>query len=54
MTFAETEFAIKKKKTRREIFLEKMDKLIPWGKLEQQLIKKYHKGKTARPRIRCR
>lgn len=49
LTFAEAEFALKKKKTRREIFLEKMDKLIPWQKLEQRLIKKCHKGKTGRP-----
>jgi transposase, IS5 family len=49
LTFAEAEFATKKKKTRREIFLEKMNKLIPWKKLEQQLVKKYHKAKTGRP-----
>lgn len=49
LTFAEAEFVTKKKKTRREIFLGKMDKLIPWEKLEQQLSKKYHKGKKGRP-----
>ena len=49
LTFAEAEFATKKKKTRREIFLGKMDKLIPWKKLEQQLVKKYHNAKTGRP-----
>lgn len=49
LTFAKAEFATKKKKTRREIFLGKMDKLIPWKKLEQQLVKKYHKAKTGRP-----
>ena len=29
-TFAELEFQGKKRKTRREVFLERMDGLIPW------------------------
>ena len=29
-TFAELEFRSKKRKTRRELFLERMDGLIPW------------------------
>ena len=29
-TFAELEYGAKKKKTRREKFLERMDGLIPW------------------------
>ncbi len=41
MTFAEAEFANKKRKTRREIFLERMDKLIPWARLEKKLRKHY-------------
>ena len=49
LTFAEAEFANKKRKTRREIFLEKMDKLIPWKSLEKKLGKHYHKGLTGRP-----
>lgn len=39
MTFAELEYQNKKRKTRREVFLEKMDQLIPWGKLEKKLSK---------------
>ena len=30
-TFGELEYESKKRKTRREIFLERMDGLIPWG-----------------------
>ena len=29
-SFAEVEFENKKRKTRRELFLERMDGLIPW------------------------
>ena len=27
----------KKRKTRREIFLERMDSLIPWGQIEERI-----------------
>jgi IS5 family transposase len=30
ITFSEAEYQNKKRKTRRELFLERMDKLIPW------------------------
>jgi IS5 family transposase len=36
LTFSEAEYNIKKRKTRREKFLERMDGLIPWTKFEQQ------------------
>lgn len=49
LTFAEAEYAHKKKRTRREEFLEKMDALIPWQKLERKLAKGYPRGKTGRP-----
>ena len=49
LTFAEAEYANKKRQTRREIFLAKMDKLIPWKSLEKKLGKHYHKGLTGRP-----
>ncbi len=48
LTFAEAEYEGKKRKTRREKFLERMDGLIPWKKFEQQLVKKYHKGTMGR------
>ena len=32
-TFADLEYESKKRKTRREIFLERMDALIPWEQM---------------------
>ncbi|MGB5147533.1 MAG: hypothetical protein WBN86_10455 [Porticoccaceae bacterium] len=49
LTLAEAEYATKKRKTRREVFLEKMDALIPWKQLEKKLSKHCHKGGTGRP-----
>lgn len=49
LTFAEAEYATKKRKTRREVFLEKMDTLIPWKRIEKKIGRHYHKGKTGRP-----
>ncbi len=34
-TFADLEYNSKKRKTRREIFLERMDSLVPWEQLEE-------------------
>lgn len=48
LTFAKTEYQGKKRKTRCEKFLERMDQLIPWEKLERQLAKKYSKDKVGR------
>ena len=36
-TFADLEYEGKKRKTRREIFLERMDSLIPWDQLEERI-----------------
>lgn len=49
LTFAEAEYAIKKRKTRREIFLEKLDKLLPWKQLEAPIARHYSRGGTGRP-----
>lgn len=49
MSFAEAEYNQKKRKTRREVFLERMDKLIPWKRLEKLVIKFYPKGENGRP-----
>ena len=35
-TFADLVYDAKKRQTRREIFLERMDGLIPWQKLEER------------------
>lgn len=49
LTFAEAEFENKKHTTRREVFLQRMDKLIPWSRLEKKIAKHYPKGETGRP-----
>ena len=49
-TFARLEYQGKKRKTRRELFLERMDGLIPWQKLEERIRPVYAKrGKGRRP-----
>ena len=60
-TFAELEFQGKKRKTRRELFLGRMDGLIPWQRLEDRIRPMYPKagkGRRAYPlavmlRIHC-
>ena len=48
-TFADLEYG-KKRKTRREIFLERMDSLIPWGQIEERIRPFYPKaGRGRRP-----
>lgn len=49
ISFAEAEYQNKKRKTRREKFLERMDKLIPWARLEKKLRRYYPKGHNGRP-----
>ena len=49
-TFSELEHDSKKRRTRREIFLEKMDRLIPWERLEERIEPFYPKpGRGRRP-----
>jgi len=49
-TFAEAEYDHKKRKTRREKFLERMDGLIPWKRLEKKIALHYPKpGNGRRP-----
>jgi len=47
-SFADLEYAGKKRKTRRERFLERMDALIPWERLEQRIAPHYPKGGVGR------
>jgi len=49
ITFSEAEYQSKKRKTRREIFLERMEKLIPWKQLEKKVARYYPKGQNGRP-----
>ncbi len=49
-TFSELEHDAKKRRTRRELFLEKMDGLIPWAALESRIEPFYPKaGRGRRP-----
>ena len=49
-TFAELEHDSKKRRTRRELFLEKMDRLVPWEALEALIEPVYAKpGRGRRP-----
>lgn len=49
-TFSDLEFEHKKKRTRREMFLERMDGLIPWHRLEKKIRRHYPKpGRGRRP-----
>jgi len=49
LTFAEAEYAIKKRKTRREFFLEKLEVLLPWKQLEAPIANLYARGGMGRP-----
>jgi hypothetical protein len=49
ITFSGAKYQNKKRKTRREIFLERMDKLIPWNQLEKKVAHYYPKGQNGRP-----
>ena len=49
MSFAEAEYENKSHKTRRELFLERMESLVPWAKLERKIAKHYHQETTGRP-----
>ena len=53
-TFADLEYQGKKRKTRRELFLERMDVLILWQKLEYRTRPFYPNVSRAAIPIRCR
>ena len=48
ITFAEAEYSEKRRKTRREKFLEQMDVLIPWKKLEKKVRPYYPRNGNGR------
>lgn len=50
-TFAHAEFGNKKKTTRREKFLARMEEVIPWAKLLAVIAPPYPQGKRGRPPI---
>lgn len=49
VSFAEAEYENKRRKTRRELFLDEMERLLPWNKLESKINKHYFRNKTGRP-----
>ena len=52
ISFSEAEYAKKKKQTRREIFLGKMEQVVPWSRLMEVIAPHYPKsGKRGRPPI---
>ena len=50
-TFAHAEFAAKKKTTRREKFLARMEEVIPWVKLLAVIEPHYPQGQRGRPPV---
>ena len=52
ISFAQAEYEKKKKRTRREVFLEKMEQVVPWPRLMEVIEPYYPKsGKRGRPPI---
>ncbi|MBT4605384.1 MAG: transposase [Thiotrichales bacterium] len=49
ISFLDAEYNHKKKKTRREIFLESMEQVVPWKRLEKRIKKHYSSATTGRP-----
>ena len=47
-TFSDLEYEVKQHKTRRELFLERMDELIPWQRLEDRIRRCYPKAGKGR------
>ena len=51
MSFGQSEYAMKKKLTRRERFLGEMEKVVPWERLVEIIKPHYPKGERGRPPI---
>lgn len=52
ISFSQTEYAKKKKQTRREVFLAKMEQVVPWSRLMEVIAPHYPKsGGRGRPAI---
>src|SRR5215510_14310509 len=49
MTFSDIEYEKRKRVSRREVFLQKMDGLIPWSELIEVIKPYYYPGKRGRP-----
>ena len=53
-TFAGLDYQNKKRKTRRDLFLERMEGLIPWERLEERIRPVYPKAGKGRRLTPCR
>lgn len=51
LSFSQSEYARKKKVTRRERFLGEMEQIVPWGRLVALIEPHYPRGKRGRPPI---
>lgn len=51
LSFAQSEYAGKKKRTRREKFLGEMERVVPWARLAAVIEPHYPKGERGRPPI---
>ena len=47
-TFADLEYGQRKRKTRREEFLERLERLVPWQRLEERIRPHYFRGERGR------
>jgi len=50
-SFSSLDYAHKKKRTKREIFLGEMDAVVPWGRLEALIAPHYTKPRKGRPQM---
>ena len=50
-TFSDIEYSNRKRKTKRERFLEMMDKIIPWEAFVELVRPHYYAGKRGRPPV---
>ena len=48
-SFSDAEFSAKRKKTRREVFLAEMERVMPWARLYDVLEPHYHHNRRGRP-----
>jgi IS5 family transposase len=51
ISFSQAEFQRKKRRTRREVFLDEMEQIMPWGELFAVVEPHYPKGKRGRPPV---
>ena len=51
MSFAQSEYVMKKKITRRERFLGEMEEVVPWERLVEVIRPPYPNGERGRPPI---